>query len=137
MVIDVELRVNRSIGLLWFDFKGIYSWKDEYGRELKTSGSVIYANHGCEKLSESFTLGDYCQIQKEINELIDLVLSNYYTDEQLLNILPIMYELGGDMVLGIVGDLRDNYTPLSRITDDDLRNAILSGIKKCIVDYML
>lgn len=133
---NITLNVNRAIGLLWFDFNGVYTWTDEKGRVLKTSGSVIYANQGTNS-PKQFDLQEYVAILTEIAYLIDRILSNTYSDEELLQILPVMFELGGDMVIGIVGDLNENYYPIANISDDNLRNDILKGIKKCIVDYML
>lgn len=125
-IINMTMDVNLDIGVLTFLPETPCIWRDSEGKLKSFVGSMIYARY------DAISGQDFNEVS-DIKNLVNDIVSDCYTKEELLDILPaIIVDDNGDEP-----DAYDRCLKLRDIDDIDVREGIVKGIYKAIIDNMI
>lgn len=120
-IINMSMTVNLDIGYLSFFPEEACVWKDKQGSYKAYAGSIICAIYDSLDGANPYT----------IVNLVNDIVSNNYNEEELLDILPaVILDQNGD-------EVNTDYSTLRDIDDTYIREGVVKGIHKAIIDYMI
>lgn len=135
-IINMTMDVNLKTGVLTFLPETFCIWRDSEGKLKSFVGSMIYARYdaisGQDFINEVSDIKNLVKVS-DIKNLVNDIVSGCYTKEELLDILPaIIVDDNGNEP-----DAYDRCLKLRDIDDIDVREGIVKGIYKAIIDNMI